>query len=113
MNITTYILYLSISTIVILYVGNLCYNNGKVYLSSYFPKHLSLGERINRLLRLAYYLLNIGLTVFCLYSIKNIENIEMMFIEISTMIGFILLVIGILHFNNILMIYLLHKHYKK
>ena len=67
---------------------------------------------MNRLLRIAYYLLNIGLTVFCLYSIDQVENFEMMIAELSTLIGMILLIIGVLHFNNIILIALLHKHFK-
>lgn len=61
---------------------------------------------------MANYLLNIGLAVFCLHAIKNIATIDAMVRELSEMIGFILLVIGVLHFNNIIVIYLLHKHIK-
>lgn len=109
---TTYILYLTLTSIIVFYVGNFCYQNGKVYISNYFPNHLDVGDRINRLLRIAYYFLNIGLTFYCLYTNKNIENYAMMIAEVSEMIGFILLVIGVLHFNNIMMISLLHKHFK-
>lgn len=109
---STYILYLSLTSIIVLWVGNFCYQNGKVYISNYFPNHIEVGNRINRLLRIAYYLLNIGLTFYCLYSNENIENYEMMIVQVSEMIAFILLVIGVLHFNNIMMISLLHKHFK-
>ena len=108
----SYTLYLVLSSSVVFWVCNFCYQNGKVYLSNYFPNHLEIGHRINRLLRIAYYLLNIGLAVFCLYAIKNIATIDAMVRELSEMIGFILLVIGVLHFNNIIVIYLLHKHIK-
>jgi len=109
---SSYIVYLALTSIIVLWVGNLCYQNGKVYISNYFPNHLDVGYRINKLLRIAYYFLNIGLTFYCLYTNKNIENYQMMIAEVSEMIGFILLVIGVLHFNNIIMISLLHKHFK-
>ena len=108
----SYLLYILLSSSIVLWVGNFCYQNGKIYVENYFPKQIDFANRINRLLRLAYYLLNIGLAIICLYSIENIETIEMMIKEVSVMIGFILLIIGILHFNNIVMIYLIHKHYK-
>ncbi len=108
----SYILYLLLSSCIVFWVGDFCYQNGKVYISNYFPNHLNIGNRINRLLRIAYYLLNIGLTVFSLYSINNIENLEMMVVEVSEMLGFILLIIGVLHFNNIIMISVLYKHFK-
>lgn len=112
MNYITYISYLLISSSIIIWVGNVCYTNGRVFIVNYFPKHVDFGNRINKLLRLAYYFLNIGLTVFCLYTIKNINSLEAMLVEISEMIGFILLIIGVLHFNNIILIALLHKHLK-
>ena len=60
----------------------------------------------------AYYLLNIGLAVFCLYSLKDIRSISMLISELSSMLGLILLIIGVLHFNNIVLIALLHKYFK-
>lgn len=112
MIIVNYILYLSITCVVVLRVGNLCFHHGKVYISNYFPKHEDLGHRLNTLLRIAYYLLNLGLTVFCLYTIKDLEQPAKMIAQVSEMIGIILLILGVLHFNNILLIFLLHKHLK-
>lgn len=112
MNTVTYVVYTIVSSFIVFYVGNLCYKNGEVYLVNYFPNHLDLGIRINKLLRLAYYLLNIGLTIFFLYSLKQIISITDMIEEISRKVGFILLTIGSLHFNNIMIIYFLHKYFK-
>lgn len=107
-----YIIYLILSSSIVLWVGNACYKNGKVFISNYFIDQHETGYRINRLLRIAYYLLNIGLTFFCLYSIDNVQNLESMITEVSQLIGIILLIIGGLHFNNIIIISLLHKYFK-
>lgn len=112
MNQITYIVYIVISSIIVIYVGNFCYKNGKIYILSYFPNDVNFGNGINRLLRVAYYLLNIGLAIWTLNSVKNIENIEQVILELSNRLSFILLVIGVLHFINIYTVYLIQKHFK-
>ncbi len=113
MNQLTYILYILVSSSIVILVGNWCYKNGKIYILNYFSKDLSFGNGINKLLRTAYYLLNIGLAVWSLHSMRNINNAVEAILEISSRLSFILLLIGTLHFINIYTVYLLHKHYKK
>lgn len=108
----TYIFYILISTLIVIYVGNFCYKNGKVYILSYFPNDINFGNGINKLLRIAYYLLNIGLAIYSLNSIKNISDRVEAISEISQRLSFILLIIGILHFINIYTVYIIHRHFK-
>jgi hypothetical protein len=112
MNIGTYILYTLLSSIIIIRVGDLCYKNGKIYILNYFPNNINFGNSINRLLRIAYYCLNIGLTVWMLQSLKEIHTVTESISEICIRLSYILLIIGTLHFINILGVYFLHKHYK-
>jgi hypothetical protein len=112
MNQITYILYILISSLLVIYVGNFCYKNGQVYILNYFPNDTNLGNSINKLLRIAYYLLNIGLAIWTLHSIKNIKNTAAAILEITQRLSFILLVIAALHFINIYTVYLIHKHFK-
>jgi hypothetical protein len=109
----TYILYIFISSLIVVYVGDLCYKNGKIYILNYFYKDVHFGNGINKLLRIAYYLLNIGLTIWSLHSIRNIKNIAEAILELTTRLSFILLVIGLLHFINIYTVYLIYKYLKK
>lgn len=108
----TYTLYLTLSVIIVLYVGNFCYQNGKKYILHYFSSNVVFGNSINKTLRIAYYCLNIGLSVWNLQSLKNINSFEQSIVEISTRFSLILLIIGILHFTNILTIYFIYKHFK-
>ena len=108
----TYIVYLSMSSLLVIYVGDFCYKNGKVYILNYFPNDINFGNGINKLLRIAYYLLNLGLAIWTLHSINNIENFENIILELSERLSFILLVIGTLHFLNIYTVYLIYKHFK-
>ncbi len=113
MNQLTYILYILLSSTIVILVGNWCYKNGKTYILSYFPNEINFGEGINKLLRIAYYLLNIGLAIWSLHSMREINNAVEVILEISSRLSYILLIIATLHFSNIYMVYLIHKHFKK
>jgi hypothetical protein len=112
MNQFTYILYILLSSSIVILVGNWCYKNGKIYILNYFSKDINFGNGINKLLRTSYYLLNIGLAIWSLNSMRQINNYVQAILEISSRLSFILLLIGSLHFINIYSLYLLHKHYK-
>lgn len=113
MNQLTYILYILLSCTIVILVGNWCYKNGKVYILSYFPDDLNFGNGINKLLRIAYYLLNLGLAIWSLHSMIEINKTVEVIIEICSRLSFILLIIAGLHFINICTVYLIHKHFKK
>lgn len=112
MNLITYILYILLSSYIVILVGNLCYKNGKVYILNYFPNDINFGDGINKLLRTAYYLLNIGLAIWTLHSLQNIETSVELILEISNRLSNILLIIASLHFINIYTVYLIHIHFK-
>lgn len=112
MNQITYTFYILISSFIVIYVGDFCYKNGKIYILSYFPNDVNFGKGINKLLRIAYYLLNIGLAIWSLHSMKEINNSVEVLLEISNRLSYILLIIASLHFINIYTVYLIHKHFK-
>ncbi|WP_288955041.1 hypothetical protein [uncultured Polaribacter sp.] len=112
MNQITYILYILLSTLIVVFVGNWCYKNGKVYILNYFSKDVSFGNGINKLLRTAYYLLNIGLAIWSLHSMREINTSIEVILEICSRLSYILLIIASLHFINIYAVYLIYKHYK-
>ncbi|PWG04178.1 hypothetical protein [Polaribacter aquimarinus] len=111
MNQITYILYILLSTLIVVLVGNWCYKNGKVYILNYFSKDVSFGNGINKLLRTAYYLLNIGLAIWSLHSMREINTSIEVILEICNRLSYILLIIASLHFINIYAVYLIYKHY--
>lgn len=113
MNQITYILYILLSSSIVIYVGNFCYKNGKVYILSYFSNDINFGNGINKLLRTAYYLLNIGLAIWSLHSMREINTSIEVILEICSRLSYILLIIASLHFINIYAVYLIYKHYKK
>lgn len=112
MNQITYITYLTISIIIVLYVGDLCVKNGKVYILNFFPKKEKFANALNSSLLIAYYCLNIGLAVWSLNSINNIQNYAQVVLEICTRLSFIILILTGLHFINLMTIYFSYKKFK-
>ena len=108
----TYIIYLLLSSTIVLWVGEACYKNGQVYILNYFPDRINFGNGINNLLRIAYYLLNIGLIVWSLNTMNHINSLEEVILEITKRLSYMILIIASLHFINIYTVYLIHKHFK-
>ncbi len=96
----------------IIYVGNTCYKNGKVYIRHYFPEDENFANGINNILRIAYYFLNLGLVIWTLNSLKNITNYQLFIEEITSRLSYIITIIAVLHSINLSTIYISHKHFK-
>lgn len=109
-NIIGYIIYLSITSIIILKVGKLCYDNGNIYVSQLIPDHTDLCLKINKLLLIGYYLLNIGYCAITIISWEKITTIILLIEIISLKSALIILTICVMHYINIL---LLTKYIKK
>lgn len=105
----SFALYLIFVFGVIFRVGRILHRVGEVYLKFFFPKEDSVLQ-INNLLLIGYYLVNLGYSLFVLTQgqdqlINMTEATEWLF----TKMGFILLFLGVLHVNNMAMIYLAHR----
>lgn len=104
LNIIGYFIYLSITIFIILKVGKVCYKNGNIFVSELIPNHADLCQKINQILLLAYYLLNIGYCAMTLISWEKIlftsQLIEVIAIKTAT----IVFIISALHYMNIIII---------
>jgi hypothetical protein len=103
-NIVAYCLYLFFTFTVIIYVGLVCYKNGKVYSLQIFGGDEELTLRTNNILLLCYYLFNLGYCLINIYNWNHIDNWRYCIESVSQKAGIILTAIGILHLFNILAI---------
>lgn len=110
LNIIGYIIYLSITSVIILKVGKLCYDNGNLFVSQLIPNHEELCHQINKTLLVGYYLLNLGYCAMTLISWKKIITTNQLIEIIATKSAIIILTIGFMHYINII---LLTKYIKK
>lgn len=113
MNILAYIIYLLITYIITVHVGWVFYKNGRYYILSLLQGDEKLTLFINRLLLVGYYLLNLGYVALTISSWQSVTNWGVLWGTVATMTGKILLVLGIVHFGNMGIIYLIGKNHRK
>ncbi len=104
LNIIGYLIYLGITTFIILKVGKICYKNGNIYVADLIPNHADLCQKINQVLLLGYYLLNIGYCAMTLISWQKIISSAQLIEIICIKTAVIIFIISILHYFNILII---------
>ena len=110
LNIIGYLIYLSLTSIIIIKVGKLCYDNGNIFVSQLIPNHEELCHQINKTLLIGYYLLNLGYCAMTIISWEKIQTANQLIEIIATKSAIIILSIGFMHYINII---LLTKYIKK
>lgn len=97
----TYLIYLALSMGVTVGVARTLRKNGRVFLVEAFHGNELLADSVNHLLVVGFYLINVGyLTLRLKYGVKPTdlaESIEFL----SSKVGLVLLVLGIMHFLNL------------
>jgi hypothetical protein len=108
-NIWAYIIYLALMIFIIVYVGRYFFTNGRVFIISLLDGNVPLADRINRLLLIAYYLFNIGYACIKLSHWQKIISSESLFASLSVNMGTLILILGVTHYLNLLLLYYLSK----
>ncbi|HEX6045348.1 MAG TPA: hypothetical protein VFZ22_12735 [Pyrinomonadaceae bacterium] len=100
-GITTYVVYLAVSIALTIWVGRTIYKNGRVFLIDVFHGNETLADSVNHLLVVGFYLINFGYVSMALslgYAVHDAqESIE----ALSTKVGMVLIVLGLMHFGNL------------
>jgi hypothetical protein len=98
----SYLAYLAASVALTVWVARTLHKNGRVFLVDAFHGHTVLADSVNHLLVVGFYLINIGYVTLALkYGTKPFDtrtSIEFF----STKLGLVLLVLGGMHFFNLL-----------
>ncbi len=100
-NVITYIIYLPIIGFIMIKVGWLFYKNGEVFLISLFENNLQLTKNVNNLLLIGYYLVNLGYAILTISNWEEVNSYIEILNTLAFMIGKIMLILAILHYNNI------------
>lgn len=103
-NILAYLLYFTITFIIIIKVGRICYQNGNVFVAQLIPNHEDLCKKINHLLLIGYYLLNIGYCTMTIISWEKIDGFAQLVEIISLKTSLIILIIAGMHYLNIMLL---------
>ena len=110
LNILAYGIYLVITTVIIVKVGRICYNNGNIYVSALIPDHEDLCLKANQILLTGYYLMNIGYCAMTLISWEKILSFHQLIEVIAIKTAIIIGTIAIMHYINI---FVLTKYIQK
>jgi hypothetical protein len=97
-----YFSYLAISIALTAWVARTLHRNGRVFLVDAFHGNEELADSVNHLLVVGFYLINIGYIALALKTTEPLSNLRQAIELESVKIGVVLLILGGMHFFNIL-----------
>jgi hypothetical protein len=104
MMVWTYLIYVAVSLAVTIWVGQSLHGNGRVFLVENFQGREKLADSVNHLLLVGFYLINVGFVSLALrYGDKPTDLVGAMEF-LSTKIGIVIVVLGVMHFFNMRML---------
>ena len=98
--VATYIVYVALSLCITYWVGRTLHTNGRVFLIENFEGREALADSVNHLLLVGFYLINIGFVSLALRFGGRPETLVEAIEYLSTKIGLVIVVIGLMHFFN-------------
>lgn len=98
----TYAVYLLISLGMTVWVARTLHRNGRIFLVRAFGGNADLADAVNHLLVVGFYLVNIGFVALFLRTTGRPGDLGGVIELLSGKIGVVLLVLGGMHFLNVL-----------
>ena len=95
-----YLVYLLVSVGLTIWVATTLSRNGLVFLEDVFADS-RLAKAVNQLLVMGFYLLNLGYVAVAMRSSARVPDAARALETLSYKIGFVLLVLGVLHVCNV------------
>ncbi|MGQ4385522.1 MULTISPECIES: hypothetical protein [unclassified Streptomyces] len=106
LTVVSYVVYLVVSVGLTVWVARTLSQNGRVFLADVLHGNEKLAEAVNHLLVVGFYLVNLGFVALYLSGDDNIGSTREIFEALSTKLGVVLLVLGVMHLGNV---YVLNK----
>ncbi len=100
----SYMIYLFISIAMTIWVARTLHKNGRVFLVDSLGGNEALADSVNHLLVVGFYLINTGYVTLALRYGDKPTSIQEAIEFLSTKIGLVLLVLGMMHFFNVYVI---------
>ena len=99
--VVTYLLYLAITVPLTIWVARALHRHGQVFLIDVFNGDERLANAVNQLLVIGFYLLNFGFLSFFMASETSVDTFREVLEQLSTKVGVVALVVGLVHFANV------------
>jgi hypothetical protein len=103
-----YFVYIGASVFLTVWVGDTLHRNGRPFLVSVF-KEDGLADSVNRLLVIGFYLVNFGAAAILINTGGVPTSVPDMLKQTVTRVGVVLLVLGFMHFNNLLVLHIIRR----
>jgi len=100
-GISTYVAYVAVSSAFTVWVGRTIYKNGRVFLIDVFHGNENLADSVNHLLVCGFYLISFGYISLALKLGYTIFDAQEAVEALSLKVGWVLLVLGLMHFFNL------------
>jgi hypothetical protein len=108
-TVLTYSIYLPATILLTIWVARTLFTNGRIFLFEIFHQDNILADSVNKLLLVGFYLINIGYAVYTLKIISTIEGTQAVIEMLSQKVGWIILVLGAMHFFNLFILFSLRR----
>jgi hypothetical protein len=108
--IACYFSYLAISIALTIWVARTLHNGGRIFLIDAFNGNTDLADSVNRLLVVGFYLINVGYIALALKTQDPLRTLREVIELESTKLGVVLLILGAMHFFNILVLSRMRKN---
>ena len=108
-TIIAYSIYLPITILITIWVAKTLFVNGRIFLIEIFHQDLTLADSVNKLLLVGFYLINIGYAVYTLKIWGSIDGTQAVIETLSEKIGWIILILGGMHFFNLFILFNLRR----
>lgn len=105
----TYALYLAVAVPITIWVAKTLHKNGRVFLVDCFNGNAEMADSVNHLLVVGFYLINIGFVTLYLKLDFMVHGVTGIFEALSRKLGVVLLVLGAMHFLNLIIFSKLRK----
>ena len=103
-----YTVYILASVFLTVWVSDTLRRNGRPFLVSVF-KEDGLADSVNRLLVIGFYLVNFGAAAILINTGGVPGSVADMLKQTVTRVGVVLLVLGFMHFNNLLVLHVIRR----
>lgn len=97
----TYTIYLVLSIVLTVWVAHTLSKNGLIFLVDCFHQNEALARAVNHLLVVGFYLINLGFISLFLQTGAEVKEPQQVFEILSIKMGLVLLLLGFMHFFNL------------
>src|SRR5471030_2630401 len=111
--ILTYTVYLLVSIALTVWVAKVLFKNGRIFLVDIFHGNTLLADSVNKLLVVGFYLINVGYMSLALKESGSIPSAQVVVEVLSFKVGWIILILGGMHFLNLIIFFKLRSRAQK